>query len=159
MQIAANYGTTDNERRPAVVLEASADTSQYENESVDDDWKEQIELPYARDDEPFLELVPRSYPPEMLHEWEPASPVHGNPDEPGYMGKNGKPIDFECWSNSAIIRSISFLYFTPTEGHPVTFPPELQAKVKASMDKYGFNVLASELIPMNRTYPDMRDAR
>lgn len=43
-------------------------------------------LPYARNDEPFLQLVNRTYPDDELHEWEPMSPVPGKPGEPGYMG-------------------------------------------------------------------------
>lgn len=48
------------------------------------------DLPYARDEEDFLELIPRRYSDEDLFEWEPAVPVVGDPDEPGYMGKPNK---------------------------------------------------------------------
>lgn len=43
-------------------------------------------LPYARDDEPFLQLIKSTYRDDQLHEWLPRSPVQGNSSEPGYMG-------------------------------------------------------------------------
>lgn len=45
-----------------------------------------LDLPYAHDDEPFLELVDRTYRNDELFEWEPPSPVRGDPREHGFMG-------------------------------------------------------------------------
>lgn len=45
------------------------------------------ELPYAQDNEPFLQLVDKTYSDADLYEWEPAPPVPSDPNEPGYMGE------------------------------------------------------------------------
>lgn len=47
----------------------------------DKDWT------YAKDDEPFLQLVPKTYSDSDLYEWESAPPVPSDPNEPGYMGE------------------------------------------------------------------------
>lgn len=47
----------------------------------------QNDLPYARDDEEFLKLVPETYDEADLVEWEPAPPPISKPDEPGDLGK------------------------------------------------------------------------
>lgn len=48
--------------------------------------KETDDLPYAHDDEPFLQLVDRTYRDDQLHEWEPPSAVQADPESLGYMG-------------------------------------------------------------------------
>lgn len=45
------------------------------------------DLPYAGDDEDFLQLVPKTYAAFDMLEWQPPPPIIGNPKEPGYNGK------------------------------------------------------------------------
>lgn len=87
------------------------------------------DLPYARDDEPFLQLVDSKYPDEDLYKYEPPSPVYSDPNSPGYMG-NG-----------------------------VTIPPGQEEEANKRFQKYQFNAYASDIIPLNRSYPDMRDPK
>lgn len=42
--------------------------------------------PYINDDEPFLELVNKTYADKDLHVWEPAAPLPSVPDAPGDLG-------------------------------------------------------------------------
>lgn len=52
-------------------------------------------LPYARDDEDFLTLVPETYDDADLVEWEPASTPISKPNEPGNLGKNRFYFSFQ----------------------------------------------------------------
>lgn len=78
------------------------------------------------DDEPFLELVNETYRDEDLVKWSPAPVLTGNPDEPGYLGK------------------------------PVVVPPELEEEAKKRFKENEFNVVASEMMSLNRTLLDNR---
>lgn len=44
------------------------------------------EVLYVSDDEDFLPLVDKTYNDKLLFEWEPAPPLHQDPNEPGYLG-------------------------------------------------------------------------
>lgn len=44
-------------------------------------------LAYARDDEDFLQIVPKTFSHYELFDWEPAPLLHGDPNEPGFMGR------------------------------------------------------------------------
>lgn len=67
---------TDNVQSRDDGLPHATDSLPYRSES----------LPYVSDDEPFAHLVDKTYNDRDLHEWEPAPPVHSDPNEPGYMG-------------------------------------------------------------------------
>lgn len=82
--------------------------------------------PYADDDEEFLKLVDDTYPDEELVEWSPAPTYAGDPNEPGYLGA------------------------------PVVVPPEKQEEAKRRFTENHFDIVASEMMPLNRTLADGR---
>lgn len=81
---------------------------------------------YANDDEPFLQLISETYADEDLVEWTPTVPPQGDPNEPGYMGKS------------------------------VIVPPEKKEEAEQRFKENEFNVVASELMSLNRTLADNR---
>lgn len=106
-------------------------------------------LPYARDDEPFLELIEKRYNDSQLFEWEPAVSLPHDPNEPGYMGNF--PFQFKSSERIAQLVSLNL------SGQPFVVPAERQQEAKERFDLHQFNIVASEMISLNRTYPDMRN--
>lgn len=122
------------------------------------------DLPYAGDDEDFLQLVPKTYSAYDLFEWQPPPPIKGDPNEPGY---NGKSIHrYETEEIDELIRGLVSNRWIklrrptfPLTGSAVVVPPERLEEAKQRFELHQFNVVASEMMAMNRSYPDMRDPK
>lgn len=101
---------------------------------------------YVSDDEDFLQLVDKTYNDNLLFEWEPAPPLHQDPNEPGYLG---------------ISRRSRFTTSTLTDSYHILGKPVfLSAADKIIADKrfpaHNINVFVSEMVSMNRTLKELR---
>lgn len=118
----------------------------YNNEAEKNKEDESNDLPYAADHEDFLQIVEPTYSDDQLVKWEPPPKVKGDPSEPGYMGKSPAGA---CLIKKLLIDNVSL-------GKPVVVPPEMQELAKEREKENYFNVVASEMVPANRTIDDYR---
>lgn len=51
------------------------------------------------------------------------------------------------------------LNYLRLSGQSVTIPPGSEGETAALMAKYKINAFASQMVPLERAYPDLRDAK
>ncbi|XP_055295467.1 polypeptide N-acetylgalactosaminyltransferase 13-like [Sitodiplosis mosellana] len=81
---------------------------------------------YNKNAKGFLQLVPEKYLDSELVEWEPAPEPISRPEEPGNLG------------------------------NVVNIPSELKEEADKRWSEHRFNIIANEMMSLNRTMPDIR---
>lgn len=86
-------------------------------------------------------------------EYEPAPPLLSHPDTPGNLGQRYLTI-FLCHCHNGS-NSKANIYSNST-GEAVEIPPELLEEATKRYEEHKYNVVANEMLPVNRTLEDGR---
>lgn len=97
----------------------------------------------------FLEIVSQKYNDDELVEWEPAPPPISRPEEPGNLGIF--ELNFFCTHVAPVLNMLLILI-----GHAVVIPDHLKKESERRFTEHHFNIVASDMMSLNRTMPDIR---